>query len=336
MTIQWRDRTDLGVVEIELVVEHWARKMRLDRYLCARFSKLSRSRAQRIIEATLTLNGARPAKAGVVVHPGDVVIIRRPLKPEPPAPDHVPVLSDFGGFLAVDKPAGLPVHPTGRYYKHTVTTIMREQFGEKLVVAHRLDRETSGVLLLCRDKQVERVIKGMFQDRRVHKQYLAVVRGRLSEPGRIDFPLATKADSRIAVKMHVVEGGAPASTNYRPLAVWQDTTLVEVEPLTGRQHQIRAHMAAIGHPVIGDKMYGVEEDAFFEFITSGMTERLERLLLLSRQALHAHRLRMPHPVTGREMEIAAPLPSDIEKFLKGLGRPEIVASTGVDESWWAR
>ncbi len=335
MTVEWRQRSDLGVVEIRLSVEPWARNMRLDRYLCARFSKLSRSRARRIIESTLTLNGAPPKKPGVLLHPGDEVVIQRPIKSEPPAPDSVPLIADFGGFLAVDKPAGLPVHPTGRYYKHTVTTILRETFGEKLVVAHRLDRETSGVLLVCRSKDAERRIKRMFQERAVHKRYLAVVRGRVTEAGRIDLPLATRQDSRIAVKMHVVDDGAPASTTFRPLAVWKDFSLVEAQPLTGRQHQIRAHLSALGHPVLGDKMYGVETDVFFEFIRNGMTPDLEKRLLLSRQALHALSLTMPHPDQGGALEIIAPLADDIRAFLSGLGRPDFVAQDGVDVAWWA-
>jgi len=332
--IEWSEDRDAKVVEIRLVVEGRARAMRVDRYVCRRFPKLSRTRAQEIIRTTLTINDHPVRKPGAMVHQGDVLVIRRPLKEEPATSRDVKVLEDFGTFLAVDKPAGLPVHPAGRYYLNTVTTVLRERFGShpKIVVVHRLDRETSGVLLVCRDKAVERALKQMFQDRRVRKAYLAIVRGRVLEPGRIDLPLGQVIGSRIHVKMHVTEEGAPAVTEFSPLRVWDEYSLVEARPRTGRQHQIRAHMAAIGHPIVGDKMYGVPEDWFFEFLESGMTDSLLERLELSRQALHAARLEFVHPETGSPIVVNASLAEDMADFLAGLGTPRWEATTTVDGS----
>jgi len=331
--IEWSEDRDAKVVEMRLETEGWARSMRLDRYLCRRFPKLSRTRVQKIIRTTLTVNGHPARKAGTTLHVGDVVVIRRPLKVEPETPRDVRVLADFGTFMAIDKPAGLPVHPAGRYYRNTVTTILKERYGSdpKFVVAHRIDRETSGVLLVCRDKTVERTLKQMFQDRRVSKTYLAIVRGVMVEPGQIDLPLGQVEGSRIHVKMHVTEDGAPAVTDFFPIRSWDEYSLVDVRPRTGRQHQIRAHMAAIGHPIVGDKMYGVPEDWFFEFLESGMTGPLLERLDLSRQALHAARLELAHPETGRPLVVEAPFWDDMTEFLDRLGPPlwEAEATDGI-------
>ena len=317
----WRELEDLGVVEAELVAEGWARGMRLDHYLCRRFPKLSRARARLIIEKTLTLNDRRPSKPGVRLRPGDRIVIRRPLKEEPPAPTHVPVVADFGDLLVVDKPAGLPVHPAGSYYRKTVVHVLRRTVGPEVTMAHRLDRETSGALVVCRTKEVERAVKVLFRERRVHKAYLALVRGRIEEPGRIEMGLSLRPDSRIAVKMYPDASAPPAVTRYVPLAIWPGHTLLEVLPETGRQHQIRAHMDFFGHPIVGDKMYGVPDWVWFHFLEHGLTPAILELLEMPRQALHSWRIAFRHPLDGRDIFVEVGPPEDFRSFLAGLGEP---------------
>ncbi len=323
-TRMWRELPDLGVVEAELLVEGWAHGMRLDHYLCRRFPKLSRSRARLIIEQTLTLNGERPGKPGRRLRAGDRVVIRRPLKEEPPAPMQVPILADFGDVLVVDKPAGLPVHPAGSYYRKTVIHVLRQTLGPEVTVAHRLDRETSGALVVCRAKEVERALKVSFRERRVHKEYLALVRGRVLAPGRVEVGLSLRSDSRIAVKMYPDESAPPAVTSFEPLARWRHHTLLRVVPKTGRQHQIRAHLEHFGTPIVGDKMYGVPDWVWFEFLEHGFSSRIAPLLEMARQALHSWKIAFEHPLDGRALSVTAPLPGEFLEFLERLGPPEWV------------
>jgi len=289
---------------------------RLDLYLKHKIGRLSRARIQKIIRTQLTLNGAAPTKAGVRVAEGDEIVITREAWPEPDVPRHFGVLYDDEAVLAVDKPAGLPIHPTARYYFNTLTALLKETYpGEPLQVAHRLDRETSGVLLVARGPQAGRALKQAFERRRVHKRYLALVRGRPPADGIIDLPLKL-AGKPIRVMMAVSPDGQPARTRYRVLRPLRDAALVECFPETGRQHQIRAHLAAIGHPVLGDKVYP-EPRCFADFCDHGLTAGLlERLDGFPRQALHAASITFPHPRDGQPTTIESPLPGDLRAALE--------------------
>lgn len=300
--------------------------MRLDRYLTTRY-RLSRTRAQKIIARTLWLNDRPPKKAGLRVRAGDRILIRRPAPKEPPVPRHFTVLNDGGSFLAIDKPAGLPVHPAGNFVKNTLTAVLKERYGTDPapVLAHRLDRETSGVLLVARTKPAEKKLKQAFEQGATKKIYHTIVWGRILAPASIDRPLGRDPASIVRLKMGVRPAGQGASavTHYRPLAHrthkdGRPLTLLEVCIETGRQHQIRAHLEAAGHPVVGDKIYGGDPNCFLEFIATGLTPPLLERLVLPRQALHATACTFPHPDTGTPLTAEAPFPPDLKQFWQAL------------------
>jgi 23S rRNA pseudouridine1911/1915/1917 synthase len=292
--------------------------LRLDLYLKHKIGRLSRAKIQRIIETQLTHNGLVPAKAGVRLATGDEVVITRAPWPEPDVPREFGVLHDDAEVLAIDKPAGLPIHPTARYYFNTLTALLRERFpGQPLQVAHRLDRETSGVMLIARGHDAGRRLKQAFERRRVHKRYVALVRGAPPDEGVIELPL--RLGGPLRVSMIVSPDGLPAVTRYRVARRLRDAALVECFPETGRQHQIRAHLAAIGHPVLGDKVYP-EARRFAFFCDHGLTpDLLADLDGFARQALHAAAITFPHPRDGQACTIAAPLPADMEEAIGRLG-----------------
>jgi 23S rRNA pseudouridine1911/1915/1917 synthase len=301
------------VIEHSFVVEAECHGWRLDRFLMKRMRRLSRARVQRVIRGDLDVNGA-------AVRAGDVVSFRRPAPAEPDVPRAVGVLASDACFYALDKPAGLPMHPTARYHYSTLTAVLRERFpDEKLEVCHRLDRETSGVLLVARTRAAGPFLKIAFARRQVHKRYQAIVRGELDEERAIDAPLGL-AGARVRVKMAVrpvEEGGLPARTRVCPVARYRGYTLVDAVPETGRQHQIRAHLAAIGYPVVGDKLYP-DEEAFLEWAEEGDSPSLHARLGLPRHALHAAELSFPHPETRETIRVQSALPPDLTEFLERL------------------
>lgn len=312
-------------IEVWFQVEPGYDGWRLDHYLTAKIKRLSRNRIGRIIRGPLTLNGVAVRKPGVRLRRGDSICIHRPWPEEPAVPRHFTVLAEDADYLAVDKPAGLPVHPTARYLKNTLTALIRERWGEDTPIrlAHRLDRETSGVVLLGRHPPAVRRLKAAFRDGRVEKRYLALVHGDLRAPREIDLALGPAPDSRIRIKMGVRSDGLPARTQIRPLRRFADHTLVEARPLTGRQHQIRVHLHAIGHPVVGDKLYGQGDAFFLALVEHGLSEDMRRALELPRHALHAAWIRFPLPDgSGRSASVVAPLPEDLISFMARLGPGE--------------
>jgi 23S rRNA pseudouridine1911/1915/1917 synthase len=250
---------------------------------------------------------------------GETVFIIRPPFEEPAAPREYEVLDEDDDVLALDKPPGLPVHPSATYHKNTLSHVLRERYGEHAPqIAHRLDKETSGVVVCGKHPEAERRLKRAFEDRRTQKTYLAIVRGHVArDEGLIEIPIgrATEGLHLLMEPRPLDDGGSLAVTEYRALARERGLTLVELRPVSGRQHQLRVHLSAISHPIVGDKLYGPEGAApFFEVIEGGLTRELERRLGLARHALHAHRLVIPHPRTNVPLDLKAPLPEDMTRL----------------------
>ena len=228
------------------------------------------------------------------------------------------VLHEDDALLVIDKPAGLPVHPSATYHRHTLTAVMRTRLGAEhgWQMAHRLDRETSGVMVFGQKGTSSGVLKRAFAARAVDKRYLAVVHGAVHESIDIDAPLAFDPTSAVRVKMGVVPlaaGGAVAQTRVVPLGAGvfrgEPVTLVSLFPRTGRQHQLRVHLAHIGHGIVGDKLYGLDERWFIEVVEDRVPmEELNAHLGLPRQALHAASLAVEHPATGERVCFEAAWP----------------------------
>lgn len=302
--------------------------LRVDVFLKSRLKKISRTRVRQIIESgNCTFRSRKPMTPASRVEGGDVICIRREQQDEVEVPLTYGVIHEDSRILVVNKPAGLPVHPTSRYVRGNLLTLLRKDFGPgPLNLCHRIDRETSGLVLLAKDLEGERFIKKQFSSRRVHKSYLALVRGHPSPPeGLVDAPLRRNPHARVHTKMEVASGprilspGKPARTRYRTLDRSRRYALVECFPETGRQHQIRVHMTHLGHPIVGDKIYGVSERVFLEFVKTGFTQALALELVMPRQALHAHSLSLLHPDGDRAVSYACELADDIRAVLEGDG-----------------
>lgn len=308
-------------IEHEFLVEGECGGWRLDRFLRKKIPRLSRTRVQRVIRGECWIDGRR-CKPSSVVTPGQRVTFRRPAPAEPDAPRELPLLHADDAFYAFDKPAGIAMHPTAKWHFSTITAVLREKFpDEALQITHRLDLETSGVLLIGRTREAAVALKRAFAKRRVHKKYVALVHGALEGEGVIDAPLAL-AGGLVRVKMAVrpeSEGGLASRTRYRARARAGDYTLVECWPETGRQHQIRAHLDHLGHPIVGDKLYP-DERVFADYQDHGwdaVADRLEH----TRQALHAAELRFPHPTTGDEVVVESALPADLRALIDEAREP---------------
>jgi 23S rRNA pseudouridine1911/1915/1917 synthase len=283
---------------------------RLDKYVCAGISELSRAQVQRLIAAgNITVNGQR-AKPGHRLSPGDRVdIILPPTPPRELKPEDIPlkIIYEDDDLFAVDKPAGLTVHPAPGHPGHTLVNAILAHFphladiGDSLRpgVVHRLDKDTSGVMLVAKNQAAQANLSKQFKSHSVTKAYLALVKGKLEpESGIIEADIGR--DPRHRKKMAVVAQGREARTEYRVVKYIGNYTLLEVRPETGRTHQIRVHLAAIGFPVVGDKVYGVKSK------------------YLPRQFLHACRLGFKLPTTGEYVEFESALPDDLEQALEDI------------------
>lgn len=324
------DGIDADWVEVAFVVPRDHAGWRADLFLANRMPRVSRTRIQRMIERAGFDGRGRPLKANRLLAENERIVLYRPAPEEPDTPRCFGVLFEDDAVLAVDKPAGLPVHPTARYLRNTLTSLLKERYGERPpIIAHRLDSETSGVLLCAKTKEAERALKVAFADRAVAKTYLAITRGVPSlREGRIEAPLDFDTQSPIRVKMTHVPTGLPSLTEYRVVGKSGDLALVECRPRTGRQHQIRAHLALIGHPVLGDKIYGPDPDVFLDYLDQGLTDELVARAGARRHLLHAAAISFAHPVTGAPLTVESPLPDDMSTMV-----PTMVLPTMVPRTW---
>ena len=316
-------------------------QVRLDHFLAFHLRWRSRTSVQVLIRAGYVEVDAatpdRPQGAGhfaCELRPGRRVgqgsKVRLTIPPESrrviegEASDELDVLYADEAVLAVDKPPLVAVHPSGRYFRDTLIQRVHARYRREIHagemaprLCHRLDRETSGIVLVAKNGHVHPRLSVDFERRRVEKEYLAIVHGQLErDAGRIDLPLGQSLSSRIRLKMAVRAEGAPSRTDYQVEARSAGYSLVRCQLHTGRQHQIRVHLAAIGHAIVGDKLYG-EDDGLFERSVAGeLSTTDEERLELPRHALHHARLIFTTPAGDRPVQVESPLPKDLREFLE--------------------
>ncbi|MCY4157314.1 MAG: RluA family pseudouridine synthase [Gammaproteobacteria bacterium] len=291
---------------------------RLDNFLAGRLKRMHPSRVHRMIRrGEVRVNRGRAA-SGHRLRRGDEVRLPPHLDRRPPAPVAARarwieqfVVYEDDSLLVLNKPAGLAAHAGGSVSFGAVELLRaarpRENF---LQLAHRLDRATSGLLVLARKARALNALHQAFRENEVEKTYAALLAGPWRGGERkVDLPLdrsfRSGGERRVRVGL-----GQPATTRFRPHCGWDEATLVRALPLTGRTHQIRAHSAAIGHPVLGDDRYGRS------------TAALASRIALRRLFLHARELRLRHPESARLLQLRAPLPDELRASLKRLGPPE--------------
>jgi 23S rRNA pseudouridine1911/1915/1917 synthase len=285
--------------------------IRLDKYLTQVLPQLSRAYLQKlIVQGYILVNGQR-TKANKRLSNIDRVTVELPPLPVYPSAEPIPltIIYEDKDILVIDKPAGLTVHPAPGHPSHTlVNAILARCPGlatsnepMRPGIVHRLDKDTSGLIVIAKNDTAREYLIAQFKNRAVIKGYLVLVKGRLSpEQGIIEAAIGRDPYSR--QRMAIVEAGKEAITKYRVRQYLDNYTLVEVTPLTGRTHQIRVHLSAIGYPVAGDSLYGTKSPH------------------VNRQFIHAYRLGLCLPSTEQYQEFVAPLPVDLEQALEHLAR----------------
>ncbi len=315
---------------VELVVQAKTAGLRLDQYLAGQFPDFSRSLIQKAIEAKSVTVNLAPSKASFKVRVGDRIRI---WLPEPshglPVPENIPleILYEDEFLAIVNKPFDMVVHPAKGHWSGTLVNALQFHFNDlsnyngdyRPGIVHRLDRDTSGVILIAKEERTHRDLALQFETRKVFKEYIALVAGVLDrDSDYIERRIGHHPRDR--VKMQVTDDedlGKEACSFYEVIERFRSYTLCRVQPRTGRTHQIRVHLASIGCPVLADKIYSGRDCLRLSDLAPDLDPVADETLM-PRQALHAHRLRLNHPRLRQVIAVEAPLPAEFQKTLAAL------------------
>jgi 23S rRNA pseudouridine1911/1915/1917 synthase len=324
----------LSETPVEFEVKPRTDGRRIDAYLASRFTDYSRSVIQRIVDAEAVHVNGRPVKASYKVRAGDKVRIWLPPLPDlTPKPENIPIeiLYEDEDLTVVNKPAGIVTHPAKGNWSGTLVNAIQFHLDSLSTVAgedrpgivHRLDRDTTGLLVVVKDDLAHRRLALQFELREVEKEYLAIVYGvPQRDSDYIEKPIGFHPLSREKMAIRRPEdGGRAAVTFYEVVERFRGYSLVRCKPKTGRTHQIRVHLTHIGHPIVADKAYsGRDRLTLAELAGEAAcpSEVDAARVLIDRQALHAHRLRFTHPSSGKLVALEALLPEDMARSLEAL------------------
>jgi 23S rRNA pseudouridine1911/1915/1917 synthase len=295
--------------------------LRLDKALSELFPEFSRGRLQRWLKEGAIVVDAQSARARDKTRGGESVVLTRPEEQQiesfVPEPVDLNVVYEDETLLVIDKPAGLVVHPAVGNWSGTLMNGLLHRYPRiadvpRAGIVHRLDKETSGLMVVAKTLEAHCFLVDSLQRREISRKYLALVEGRFVSGGMVDEPIGRHPVDR--KKMAVVRNGKHALTHYRIRQRYLAHTLLDVKLETGRTHQIRVHMAHIRHPIVGDPVYAGRKR-----IPKGLDEETIAVLArFPRQALHARRLGLQHPMTGEEMAWEAPVHDDMQALLDQL------------------
>jgi 23S rRNA pseudouridine1911/1915/1917 synthase len=305
---------------------------RIDAYLASRFPDYSRSVIQKVIDAEAVLVNGRTTKASYKVRLDDLIRVWLPeLADEIPVPEDIPIPIVFEdpAFVVVNKGAGMVTHPAKGHWTGTLVNALQHHFDTLSTVAgahrpgivHRLDRDTSGLLIVAKDDHAHRLLARQFEQRTIKKEYMALVYGvpeRDSDYIERTIGFHPTNREKMAIR-NPEDGGKDAVTFYQVLERFAGHALVRCLPETGRTHQIRVHLAHVGHPIVADKAYSGRDRMLLGELVGPDHPDGDRLLI-DRQALHAHTLHLQHPLTSHELHLTAPLPDDMANTLETLRR----------------
>ena len=296
---------------------------RLDVFLAAHIEGWSRARLHRLIEAADVLVNGTVSKPSHKLRANDHIELElTPTASTAFAPEEIPVevVYEDDDLIVVNKPAGMVVHPAAGVDSGTLANALAFHFQQlsstggaaRPGIVHRLDKGTSGLLVVAKTERTHEHLADQFRDREVFKSYVALVHGQVEkEGGEIDQPIAR--DPRNRTRMAVVRGGRPSLSIYKARQRFERFTLLDVELKTGRTHQIRVHLAWLKHPVVGDEVYGAGRDK--TVINPVIRSRIAKL---GRQFLHAEQLGFRHPQTNEKMRFTSPLPRELQALIDGI------------------
>ncbi len=317
----------------ERKVRHFRRRvtpksagLRLDTYIFVSGAGVSRTQIQRAIKEGKVLVNGRVARASYRVKAGDVVEAELEYYEPPteivPEEGEVDIIYEDEDIVVINKPPGMVVHPAKGHFTGTVVNLLYHRLmnapgaeRKRPGIVHRLDKDTSGVMVIGKSELAVRDLARQMATKEAKRRYLTVVWGRVERPGTVDAPIGRHPIYRERMAITVINAKS-AVTDYRPLEVFPYATLLEVSLRTGRTHQIRVHMEYIDHPVVGDPVYSGRDVGKITRVLQGVEAPVEEVLsIMERQALHAYKLTIRHPKTGKIMEFEAPLPKDMERLI---------------------
>ena len=324
---------------IALTVDAEQAGQRLDHFVVAQVPGQSRSQIQRLIKDGVILVGGKPSKPNYVTRPGDVVLVEVPEPgPATPQPEEIPieVLFEDADIIVVNKPAGMVVHPAPGHAGGTLVNALLHHVDDlsgvggelRPGIVHRLDRGTSGVMVVAKHDAAHRELSRQFHDREVEKEYVALVWGLVHQGKRIDAAIGRDPNDRQKMSNRARHARS-AVTRVTHSEFLNGVSYLHVAIATGRTHQIRVHLSGIGHPIVGDTTYGG--------VRRQMAAHLRPVLRLERPFLHARRLAFMHPTeTGRRLEFEAPLPEDLQSVLDDLVARARAADDSSEPSAWKK
>ncbi|MBZ0135639.1 MAG: RluA family pseudouridine synthase [Planctomycetes bacterium] len=311
-----------------LTVPESAEGQRLDRYLASVWPDYSRTLlANMIRDGLVEVAGLKPAKVkpSLKLETGQAITVEKPVLEEPSLePEDIPlnVLYEDESIIVINKPADLAVHPPTAGRGGTLANALLFHFDRlspdpiRPGIVHRLDADTSGVIVCAKDESAHFKLARQFEARSVRKEYVAIIRGRMKEErGSIDKPIARHPDHYEMQRVH--PDGKPAYTAFEVMEQWKRFCYVRLMPKSGRTHQLRVHLAAINHPIVGDRLYSKRPPLTRSEVEGRVAPPGEEPLI-ARQALHAALLEFDHPRTGERVKFEAPLPEDIQRALAAL------------------
>ncbi len=314
------ESVNLDERRIETTIDQRGAGQRLDRWLAKRFTYHSRNQWQALIKnGNILLNGVKTRGARQLQINDKVCFISE--RPEPPVKMEYEIIFADDDLLVVNKGGNLPCHPAGPFFKHTLWYEMTKIYG-KIFIVNRLDRETSGLMLVAKNSSTAQCLGQMLVAHQVTKSYLTIVHGSFAHPVRAEGILTADPASEVRKKRRFIlsphqglhDKYEVADTLLEPVAATAAFSLVKALPATGRLHQIRATLYSLGYPMVGDKLYGCDDTAYLRLAAGKLNDHDKEQLLLPRQALHSARLQFTHPVSSKLYHFEQPLPPDMQNF----------------------